>query len=66
MNKEDLIITVYPPRGGGMQTGKPPVGIKIEHKPTGITVICDKFRNQYKNKATALEQLSIIIGKGSA
>jgi peptide chain release factor 1 len=34
----------------GMITGDLPAGVKVTHIPTGLSVVCDEFRQQYRNK----------------
>lgn len=54
----DIEVTGYPePKTGGMQTGTIPKGIKVTHKATGIVVICDKHRQQHKNREEAFREL---------
>jgi len=54
----DIEIAGYPePKTGGMQTGNIPSGIKVIHKATGIVVICNKHRQQLKNREEALRDL---------
>lgn len=58
IDPKDLYLENYPPRAkGGQHVGSIPVGIKITHIPTGISVVYDEERSQYKNKARALEIL---------
>jgi len=60
----DIRIDVYPPPPeGGMQTGKMHVGIKVTHKPTGITITCEHERSQHKNRDAALLGISAILAK---
>ena len=36
-------------------------GIKIKHRPTGITAECDEERSQHANKARAYEKLKYLV-----
>lgn len=59
---EDLEVSVYPePPSGGMQTGRIPVGVKISHKPTGITTTCVENRQQFVNRQLALAELEKLV-----
>lgn len=59
---EDLKITAWDPfPSGGMRTGKPPIGIKAEHIPSGRSSISTSERSQYKNKELAIKQLKALL-----
>lgn len=55
----DVSVESYPEqKTGGMNTYRIPKGIKVTHKATGIIVICEKHRGQYKNREAAFEELN--------
>lgn len=59
IDPENLLIESWPnPKLGGMQAGMVPKGVKITHKPTGVSVEFDEHRNQHLNKAEAERMLS--------
>ena len=59
IDPENILIECWPkPKSGGMRTGTIPKGIKITHKPTGVSAECDKHRSQHLNKAEAEKMLS--------
>jgi protein subunit release factor A len=62
LNKDDLVFEAYPLVEGGMVAGVPK-GIKVTHKPSGNSVVCEKFNDQYKNKEQALEWLCNLTSK---
>ena len=54
---DEVIVQTWsdkPQSIGGMTTGKILTGIKATHIPTGICVVCDEYRSQYKNREAAL------------
>lgn len=62
LRSEDVEVSYYPPRPiGGQQVGTTTNGILLKHLPTGLSVICESERSQYKNKQKALEYLEIIV-----
>ena len=62
IDPKDLKITAWDPfPSRGMRTGKPTVGIKIEHVPTGRSSISTAERSNYKNKIVALKQLEDLL-----
>lgn len=59
---KDCKFEMYPkPVEGGMQTGKMPTGIKAIHVPTGLAVICNSERDQYRNRETAIKKLEVLV-----
>jgi hypothetical protein len=54
-----IIVSTYPRVGekGGMSIFRTEVGVQITHIGTGVSVIVDSERNQYKNRSIALRQL---------
>lgn len=62
LHPADVEVSFYPPRPiGGQQVGTTTSGILLKHLPTGLSVICESERSQYKNKQKALEYLEIIV-----
>lgn len=63
----DVVIEVFPPPVlTGMQTGKMPVGIKATHKKTGLSVVCEDFRHQHRNREKALDELQRLVNSEPA
>jgi hypothetical protein len=56
---EDLEVSMVRPgvQRGGLTTGDFDPWVRITHKPTGITAVCDSERSQLQNKALALEEI---------
>jgi hypothetical protein len=61
----DLSFEAFPSDPGGMRAYKPK-GVKITHKPTGITVTCNHERSQHKNRDAALRALKSAISQPAA
>lgn len=67
LTPSDLKIEVYPaPMRTGMQTGKMAPGVKITHMPSGLWVVCDEHRHQYKNRKKALKELQSLVSSKPA
>lgn len=56
----DLEITMWPDPTPSFKVGFPK-GIKIKHKPTGLTVICDHLRSQHMNRDAAIRAISAAL-----
>lgn len=62
MKDSDLEITVgcaaaHPDRMGGQHVAKQCTGVRITHKPTGLTLMIDSERSQHRNKELALAEM---------
>lgn len=58
INSEDLRIDVFHAGGhGGQNVNKVATAIRIVHLPSGVTVVCQDERSQYKNKQKAMAML---------
>lgn len=58
---EDILVETYyieSQKGKRFQT---PMGVKVTHKKTGIVVLSEKSRSQYKNRDAALTLLEICL-----
>ena len=58
----DLEITtgceaVHPDQRGGQHVAKHCTGVRITHKPTGVSVLCNSERSQHGNRSKAMEML---------
>ena len=42
---------------GGQRANKVETGIRMHHRPTGITVVSRNSRSQFRNRALALQEL---------
>lgn len=59
---EDIRIESYHCGGhGGQNVNKVETGIRVIHKPTGITVTSTRERSQYLNKQDALRKLGAVL-----
>jgi len=57
---EDFTVdVVVKPMGGFAQINTK--GVRVTHKPTGISVTCDAARSQHMNRHQAIETLSAIL-----
>jgi peptide chain release factor 1 len=58
INPEDLRIDVFHAGGhGGQNVNKVATAIRIVHEPSGVRVVCQDERSQYKNKQKAMAML---------
>ena len=59
---DDLLIEVKRSSGQGAQyVPRMCNGVRVTHKPSGITVYCDSERSTHQNKEQALKTLSLGI-----
>ena len=62
---EDFTVdVVVKPMGGFAPVNTQ--GVRVTHKPTGISVICDAARSQHTNRHQAFEKLSAILATPTA
>lgn len=55
------IAVEYEQRKPGMQPNQVLGGIKLTHKPTGISAWCNAERSQMRNKAVCMEMLEAAL-----
>lgn len=61
LDPKDLEITTFDSKQRGGFSFREPKGIKVLHKPTGITVEEESHRNQHNNRELALNKLCELI-----
>jgi peptide chain release factor 2 len=55
---EDLKFESWPPVAkGGQHVGLTSYGLRVEHIPTGLTVIVEAGRSQHRNRLIAIDML---------
>lgn len=58
----DLRVSSYPLRSpGGQHAGSPPMGVEVEHLPTGTVARVSANRSQHMNRKVALEMIETAL-----
>lgn len=68
MRPEDLdivsgCIAVHPERRGGQHVAMMCTGIRVTHKPTGISVLANDERSQHANREVAMRKLEVALAE---
>lgn len=62
ISPSDVIVSSYPePSKKGRITGMISQGVKVTQKETGIAVVCTKYRQQYRNRQIATNDLQALL-----
>ena len=62
---DDVKTLSWPPRSAGMAVGLP-TGVRMTHQPTGLSVIDDYHRHQYRNACRAAIRLAARVELANA
>lgn len=61
LQPQDIAVEIWPPTpAGGMRIGMPK-GVKVTHRPTGLSATCDSARSQHQCRAIALAELEVKV-----